>query len=300
MMDHAAAHEELADLALEPRRLRRIAHDAGPVAASLRAHVDACPGCRAELEAWQAVYRALDVATADGAAPLASSEAAEAPTPSLELRGRLLAAIAVSPSPAAASAAVSAAAAPLEGGARATPTGGVVGSTGRSGSSVGRRPTLGRVGRLGWLAAAAALIVALGAGALVAVRTGEVDRARLQTAELGTAAAALDRILAAPTHWVATLRAADGSPGGTLAWSPSEVVVLATALRAPDPGVSYRCWIERDGYRTPIGEMDFAGGVGYWAGTTSGWGDLAPGSRFGVTAVDAMGGTGPALLVADL
>jgi hypothetical protein len=297
-MDHAAAHEELADLALEPQRLRRLAVDPTPELSALRAHLDACPVCRAELQAWAGVHRALDIATSEGADPLASDDASRSPLPPPALRSGILAAVAATR--------------PTDG--IEVETGPVVPDDGptalpwpgrREQPELRRRPgprgrTLGRMGRLGWLAAAAALVVALGAGALLVQRSGEVDQARQQAAAIGTAATTLDRILAAPTHWVATLRTADGTPGGTLAWSPSEVVVLATALGDPQPGVTYRCWIEHAGTRTPVGEMAFAGGVGYWAGANGSWGDLAPGNRFGVTAVDAAGHVGPALLVADL
>ena len=92
-MDHAAAHEGLADLALEPRRLWRIQDDASADAVALRAHLALCADCRAELDAWRRVHAGLDVATAAAATPLRSIEPSEPPGPSRALRERTLAAV---------------------------------------------------------------------------------------------------------------------------------------------------------------------------------------------------------------
>ena len=283
-MDHAAAHEELADLVLEPHRLRRLFADDTPVTMALRAHLTECADCRAELDAWRAVHAALDVTTAEASRPLRSLEPSEAPAPSAALRERTLAA-------------VSAAGRTREvpPGARVEPEPARLRQGGPRGFGA-----MGRLGRLGWLAAAAALVVAVGLGGLLVDRTSQADQARLEASELGAATATLDRILATPTHWSVTLHTADGAPGGTLAWSPSEMVVLTSALTPATPGTTYRCWVERDGSRTPVGTMSFGGGLGYWAGSMAAWGSFEPGSRFGVTAIPAGASEGPAVLVADL
>lgn len=298
-MDHAAAHEELADLTLEPRRLSGLAHDPAPRAVALRAHLAECRTCRVELDGWRSVYAALDVTTADGGLPLRSLEPVEPPGPSATLRGRTLAALgrlevdaSDPPRPR-----------PREVGDASDGRGEAGRRRVRSASGPGTITAPRRTARLaplGWLAAAAALVLAIGVGGLLVQRSGEVTQARQEALELAAATATLDRVLAAPTHWVATLRTADGAAGGTLAWSPTEVVVLTSALTSSGPGTTYRCWIERDGMRTPVGSMSFSSGIGYWAGSTSGWGTMEPGSRFGVTAVPASGSGGSAVLVADL
>ncbi|HYM83239.1 MAG TPA: anti-sigma factor [Candidatus Dormibacteraeota bacterium] len=290
-MDHAAAHEDLADLALEPHRLRRLDLDASPRSISLRAHLAECGDCRAELEAWRRVYAGLDEATRAAAAPLRSLEPSEPVAPSPALRSRTLAAIAGTPQ-----------AAGREDRGRATPRP----DAGRPRAAIlALRPRLpsgllGGVWRAGWVAATAALVLALGLGGLVVQRTGEADQARREAAELAASAGMLDRILAEPTHWVVPLRTADGAAGGTVAWSTSEVVVLTTALTPAADGATYRCWVEDAGTRTPVGTMSFSGSVGYWAGSTASWPALQKGARFGVTAVASGASGGSAVLVADL
>lgn len=300
-MDHAAAHEELADLALEPHRLRRLADDTSPGAAALRAHLAGCADCRAELDAWRRVYAGLDMASADAATSLRSLEPSEPPGPSRTLRERTLAAVRVAEEQVPAASAASGAAAGRDPSSR---VGSVPSEDAGAVALLAGTPRpprrFGGLGRFGWLAAAAALIVAVGLGALLVQRTGEADQARLEAGELAAATATLDRILAEPTHWVVTLHTADGAAGGTLAWSASDVVVLTSALTPAMPGTTYRCWIERDGTRTPVGTMSFSEGVGYWAGSATSWGALQKGSRFGVTAIAGSDAGGPAVLVADL
>jgi hypothetical protein len=163
------------------------------------------------------------------------------------------------------------------------------------------RPSRGLPRRLPWLALAAALVVAIGAGSLAWVRTSELDRARADAVELSAVAATMDHVLASPVHWITPLQTADGAPGGTLAWSATEIVVVTSALPVPEPGQVYRCWVERGGARTPIGAMDFTGGTGYWAGSMTGWGALlVPGSRFGVSLVPASGGGGAPVLIGSI
>lgn len=151
------------------------------------------------------------------------------------------------------------------------------------------------------LALAASLILAVTGGGLLLERTAQIERADLEVARLGGAAASLERILADPAHRVVTLRAADGTAGGTVAWDGSEIVILATSLTRPTDGRTYRCWLEQGGDRSPVGEMWFSGSVAYWAGTLDEWSDgLGPGSRLGVSLVPPDGGEPLPVLVADL
>lgn len=288
-MDHAAAHEHLADLALEPGRLSTIATDESPDGVAFRRHLDACADCRAELEASRRVYAALDVAVepddlpVPGVAPDAGSVRGEIGhrrladldrrrvAPPADLRARVLA------------------------GARAE-------APITAGEAVPRRGRRPRRPRGAYLALAAAVIVAVAAGGIAVDRGRQLDATRSEVVELTTATATLDRVLAEPDHWVATLRAVDGTAGGTLAWSDTEVVVLTSALPAPAAGATYRCWIEQGGQRSPVGTMSFADTIGYWAGEMGPWGGPPqPGSRFGVSLVPAGGGGAPsAVLVAQL
>ncbi|MEO5941162.1 MAG: hypothetical protein ABIZ72_09220, partial [Candidatus Limnocylindrales bacterium] len=82
---------------------------------------------------------------------------------------------------------------------------------------------------------------------------------------------------------------------GTLIFSPgsSELVVVANGLTPPAAGREYRCWVEIDGARAPIGKMFFGGEIAYWVGKVPEVGGLSAGARFGVTLVDIAGGGRP-------
>lgn len=127
------------------------------------------------------------------------------------------------------------------------------------------------------------------------------DSSQAENAGLAATIATLDRVLATPGRWTVTLRTPDGVAGGTMAWSGSEIAVIATALPIPADGQSYRCWVERDGVRTPIGPMWLSGSTGYWAGPIGGWSALlTPGSRVGVSLVPAGDGPATPVLVGTL
>ncbi len=64
-MDHAEAHELIADLALEPARLTGLASSTLPEDQALRAHVAGCDRCTAELAAWRRVQSVTSDALAD-------------------------------------------------------------------------------------------------------------------------------------------------------------------------------------------------------------------------------------------
>jgi hypothetical protein len=146
----------------------------------------------------------------------------------------------------------------------------------------------------------AALAVLVGGFAVVRDQQTRIDTARAEAAELETLAASLDRLLADPDHRVVALAAADGSARGTLAWSKHEIVVMSSALARPPAGSEYRCWLERDGKRTRVGTMWFAGDLAYWSGTLDDWATISfdQGGRFGVSLekADGAGGGAPVLL----
>jgi hypothetical protein len=86
-----------------------------------------------------------------------------------------------------------------------------------------------------------------------------------------------------------TLASADGSPTtATLLFSPSstDLVVVADQLAPPPAGKEYRCWVEINGTRKPIGKMFFGGKLAYWVGPVAAIAGLPEQSRFGVTLVD--------------
>ncbi|HEY5630363.1 MAG TPA: hypothetical protein VIR16_12725 [Candidatus Limnocylindrales bacterium] len=313
-MRHAEALEQLADLALEPGRLERLGDDPSPEAAALRRHLAGCASCSAELAAWRRTWAQVGAALADVAtanakvgedddaramADIGDTAAAESLGAPAALRARTLGRVAA------------------EGAVRTglSTTPGVAPSQSRAAvgwAAAERVPSMQRsiAGARGasrqrrwapWVVVAAALVVALGAGSLAWTRTRDLDRAQVENAGLTETMASLDRVLATPAHWTVTLRTPDGVDGGTMAWSGSEIAVITTALPGPAAGQSYRCWVERDGVRTPIGPMWFSGTTGYWAGAVGAWAPLlAPGSRVGVSLIPAGGGPAAPVLTGSL
>jgi hypothetical protein len=303
-MEHAEAHERLSDLSLEPGRLARLEDDPSSEIAALRAHLTGCERCAADLASWRRTWAEAGVAwRADddgdpGPAGIGSGAADLPIRPPAHLRQRILDAIrADSPGPGQVAVPIGPGAAPVAARDAEAELGVAAGGDASSSAAgEGRRARPRRVVRPWWVAAAASLVavVAVTAGWL---RTAEVEQLRSEAAELAAAVATLDRVLATEPNWTVTLRAADGQPGGTLAWSQQEVVVITSGLPAPGPGQAYRCWLEMDGTRSPMGEMAFSRSTGYWAGAQREYGPgLRPGGSFGVSLVQAGGGGTPVLV----
>ena len=292
-MRHAEAHERLADLALEPGRLCRLETDPAPELATLRAHVQTCSRCAADLAGWRRTWSEAGPALAErGPVPVL--------LPPAGLRGRIL------------DAAGSGGGSHEDPGDPAIP----VPATRARGSRVSRVPGSSPRSPGAWLAAAAAIVIAISAATFGWIRQGEADQLRgeaarlraeveqlrTETGELREVAAAFDRILAAQRHWVVTLRTADGVPGGTLAWTANEIVMVAGNLPAPASGQVYRCWVEDPSGRTPMGPMAMTGSTGYWVSSMAPWSDAAwadtvvPGLRFGVSLVPLDGAGTPVLI----
>ena len=155
--------------------------------------------------------------------------------------------------------------------------------------------------RAWWPAAvAAALVICLVGGALVgrqlAPSTASPDEGALALAAVARETA---NLMAAPDAQTVVLRDADGQPRGSLvaAQSLGRMVVTATDLPEPGPGLVYRCWVEANGKRTPLGQMWSASDVYWWSGPAE-LPDGAPGTmKFGVSLAAAHApspGTGPA------
>ena len=293
-LSHADAHERLADVALEPRLLERLASltsaastEAGQPDDPLTAHVGSCGPCRRDLAAWLQTHRAVvealgapgdEIRLADliDEAPLVAPESLRAAVQKIPL-GTVTAKLDPADEPALA-------------------------SLGRRSS---RRPgwvprgLMG--GRLVQLVAVFATVVLV--GGLLVDRAVTIDRTRGQTAELEAMTATLDRVIRDPSHRVVDLRSADGAVGGSVSWTSRDLVILTTALAEPPGGMTYRCWIEEGGRRLPIGVMFFVGGTGYWTGSADAWAatSFRYGATFGISLEPAGGGKGgAAVLSADL
>ena len=290
MMDHAEARSGLADLALEPARLRLLARpvDAGRMTAAdaaLLDHIATCPECASELVAWRRTLGLLDTATAgaddgprsslSGFATADAEPTAIAPPP--DLRERTLASVRPRgvARPSVATRSTTASVDPFGGARRMLPA---------------------------WLAIAAAVaLLVVGAGLLLD-RGRQLESAQAQARELAGVVSQLDGILQEPGHQTAALTSPTGAAAGSVAFGPSsgDIVVLTRALDAPPSGFVYRCWLEAGGSRTAIGEMSFSGSTAYWAGSVTGWGGgISPGERLGVSLEPVAGGVeGRPVLVA--
>jgi hypothetical protein len=276
-MDHAEAHERIADLALDRDALGRL--EDGSDEAALLEHIGSCAACRADL----AAARGLDRGLREALGEIRDGAALQPIQPPESLRDAVIATARREPRP------VAPAGAPT-----VSPTG----------DRAWWRLGLARLTGPQWAAGlAAVLVVAILSGLAsraLAPGGGEPDPAMI------AAVATLDRVLAAPDHHLVTLSTPGGVASGSVAWSTQDFVVLTSALSAPQPGRVYRCWLEWSGRWAPVGSMDFAGSTAYWSGPTGTWADLlgTTGTSFVVTA-EAVGPagaapTGAALLQANL
>jgi hypothetical protein len=273
-MDHAEAHERIADLALEPRDLEAILTSESPQDRALAEHVAGCETCRADLDAWQGVHRTLAGALHNDR-PGARVDV-EPIEPDEALRAGILAAARADRA--------SEPAVP----ARISP---IAIANNRIWS-----PLLGL---------AAALVVAV-AGTFLLAGPGQsllhtVDEARA----LSEVVASVNRILAEPNHQVAALKTTAGQSGGSVAWASRDLVVLTSALSDPGQGQTYKCWLASGGVETAIGKMEFAGTTAYWVGSLDEWASIAldPGTQFIVSLEPTNGSstrTGSIVLEADL
>lgn len=269
-MDHAAAHERIEDLVLEPTRLAALPASTDPADIALREHVAGCAVCGADLESWRGLQRRLAVALPG------SVEAAAAVVEPIELPPSLRAAVIT---------------AVRDADRTPAPT-----------SIVHGRP---RRALAGWLAVAAAIVVLAGSVAITIDQIAQRGAAEAQAAGLSNAIAALDRVLVAPEHWVVGLKDTAGAAGGSISWSSQDLVVLTTALEPPPSGQRYLCWlVEGDKGASKIGQMYFAGRTAYWVGSLDQWATfrIGPNTRFEVTLQDATTTrmSGPIYLSADL
>jgi hypothetical protein len=281
-MDHAAAHERIADLLLEPARLAGLDRSSDADDVALREHLATCPGCRSELESWRRLGRAVGHALPPNAA--AATEAVEPLDAPPSLRARVIGAVHD---------------AAQEGAAHDGGFGAPVSLHARRTGTAQRRAR-----RLApWLGLAASLIVILGASWITLDQVRLRGAAEADATELTNIVAAVDRVLAAP-HRIVELRHPDGASAGSISWSRHDWVVLTTALTEPAADQRYKCWLEEADRSVMVGEMFFAGGTAYWVGSLDEWAtwEIGPETQFVVTleATDAQDRTGTPVLSADL
>lgn len=264
-MDHDEVRELLQDAAVEPGGLERLMAGDTPNAAIVAGHLAGCPECTDELER---LRRTVGVV-----------RPAVRATPPPGLRQRTLDYVAAVGRPRGPA-----------GQADPAPVAAAPGSA--SGVDRPQRSAARRVGRLA--AIAAAIVLAIG-GTAVVVNAQHDAVLRMQTAEidaLGDVARWTLRIDRQPDVRRIALTGAMGAGSdrttGTLVFSPTskELVVVADALTPAPPGTEYRCWVEVDGYRRPIGKMFFGGALAYWVGDVPEVSALPANARFGVSLVE--------------
>jgi hypothetical protein len=273
-MDHAAAHDRIEDLLLEPARLAALDASTDPDDVSLRAHVAECAGCRADLDGWRRLGRAISEALP--VTPQAASGAVEPIEPPASLRARVIGAVHDE--------ARAAAAAPVDLRERRTRSARLV----RGGS---------------WLGLAAAVVLVVGAASVALDQAARRASAEAEAAAMTQVVAAVDRVLASQ-HKVVSLQTADGTSAGSISWSRHDWVVLTTSLDRPSSEQRYKCWLEQPGRSVQVGQMTFAGGTAYWIASIDEWAtwEIGPETQFLVTleAVDAQARTGDPILSANL
>lgn len=280
-MDHAAAHERIADLLLEPSRLAGLDASPHPDDVALREHLAGCSSCRADLESWRRLGRVVVAALPrDAAMALEAVEPIDAPP---SLRARVVGAVH---------------AAAQEGAAQDGGVSEPIPLRERAGTARRRAQRVAP-----WLGLAASVLVIVGASWITLDQAALRGAAQQEAAALTELVAVMDRVLA-EDHRIVAMQAQDGSGAGSISWSRHDWVVLTTALAAPPDGQRYKCFLEGADRSVMVGQMDFAGGTAYWAGSLDAWAtwEVGPDTRFVVTleAADAEARTGTPILSAHL
>lgn len=274
-MDHAAAHERIQDLLLEPSRLGAVGASSAPEDVALREHLDGCPACRADLDGWRLLQRRVTEALPASAEVARDIEPIEVPP---SLRTRVLAAVQTGERPLEPSAMHGAMHGAAHRAARARPT-------------------------ALWLGLAASLVLLIGSAAITLDQASRRASAESNAQALAEVVVAVDRVLAAP-HKIVALQRTDGTAAGSVSWSRRDWVVLTTALQEPPAHQRYKCWLEDGEHSVAVGLMDFAGGTAYWVETLDDWAtwEIGPNTQFVVSleAADAPARSGPIVLTADL
>ncbi len=146
---------------------------------------------------------------------------------------------------------------------------------------------------LAWVGAiAAAVLIAVAATVFVLDRQSSNQLAAVQQELAGLAhvTAATLALSGEPDAEHVSLAGTDDRWGRVVySADKGELAVIASGLTEPAGDREYRCWVEIDGQRVPVGKMFFGGDLAFWAGPVDTIGDLPPGSTFGVSLVDDAG-----------
>jgi hypothetical protein len=265
-MDHDEVREQLELAATEPAGIDRLMAGDTPLAAAIAAHLAGCPSCTDELDR----LRRAAIIIGD----------AVRTTPPPELRERTLAFVRevgrireAAPEAAPAPVAAAAGALPVAVSAATAPAG------------------FGR--GLAWVGAiAAAVLIAVAATTFVLDRQFGERLAASEAASAGLANVTAKTVALSSQADAEQVRlAGTDDRWGRVVYSADEgeLAVVASGLIEPAGDREYRCWVEIDGERTPVGKMFFGGDLAFWAGPVETVSDLPPGSKFGVSLVDTAG-----------
>lgn len=257
-MDHAEAHEYIADLALEPGRLAALSSSTEASDRALLAHVPVCRRCASELAAWQSMRLGMS----DALGEIRPDELRRIAAPA-SLRREVLDSV------------------HSQTRSRLRPTWRLPRPTRRLPRPTWRLPRLSTR-----LAVVALAVILVAAGTMViADQAARLSAADASRQALANALQTATEVLADPGHEVIALAAPDGTASGTVAWTRRDLVVLATGLTPPPDGHVYRCWVVAANYRTPVGRMDFVDGQAFWVGALDNWAsvDLGTADSFQVT-----------------
>src|SRR5215207_1721225 len=259
-MDHDEVREQLELAATEPAGIDRLMAGDTPLAAAIAAHLAGCSSCTDELDR----LRRAAIIIGD----------AVRTTPPPELRERTLAFVREvgrirDPAPEAAPARLVPVAAVAPVGATAPVA--VAAATASTGSGRG----------LAWIGAiAAAVIIAVAATTFVLDRQSGNQLAAAQEESAGLAHVTAATLALAGESDAENVRlAGTDDRWGRVVYSADkgELAVIASGLTEPEGDREYRCWVEIDGQRTPVGKMFFGGDLAFWAGPVETIDDLPPG-----------------------
>ena len=278
-MDHDEVREQLELAATEPAGIDRLMAGDTPLAAAIAAHLAGCSSCTDELDRLRRAASIIGDAVRT--------------TPPPELRERTLAFVRevgrirdATPEAARAPVAVAAVAVPVAVSAATAPAG------------------FGR--GLAWVGAiAAAVLIAVAATTFVVDRQFGERLAASEAASAGLANVTATTVALSSEADAEHVRLAGSEDRwGRVVYSADkgELAVIAKGLTEPAGDREYRCWVEIDGQRTPVGKMFFGGDLAFWAGPVETVGDLPAGSKFGVSLVDTAGSDAgePPVLTGDV
>ena len=269
-MDHSEVRELLEDAAIEPGGLERLMAGDTPTASIVAGHLAGCGDCSEELER---LRRSVGMIRPTVRA-----------VPPPELKERTLAYVAALGRPRGAASGAEPARPPSMPTLEPPSTS----ATPLPGAPRDRR----RMSGLGWFASVAAAVIVAVTGTALLVSANQASTSKALFAEidaLGDVARWTLRVDSQQDVRRVELASVTGTPAsGSLVFSPTsmELVVVAEHLTPAAAGQEYRCWVEVNGTRSPIGKMFFGGELAYWVGDVKLLAGLPSNARFGVSLVN--------------